>query len=114
MPLLQVRDLVTVFDTEDGVVHAVDGVSFEVEAGSTLGIVGESGCGKSVSAMSIMRLVPSPPGRIESGSVLWKGRDLLTVDPRELPEIRGREIAMIFQDPMTSLNPVFTIRKQLG
>ncbi len=114
VPLLQVRDLVTVFDTEDGVVHAVDGVSFEVEAGSTLGIVGESGCGKSVSAMSIMRLVPSPPGRIESGSVLWKGRDLLTVDPRELPEIRGREIAMIFQDPMTSLNPVFTIRKQLG
>ena len=114
LPLLQVRDLVTVFDTEDGVVQAVDGVSFEVEAGSTLGIVGESGCGKSVSAMSIMRLVPSPPGRIEGGSILWKGRDLLTVDPRELPEIRGREIAMIFQDPMTSLNPVFTIRKHLG
>ena len=76
----------TVFDTEDGVVQAVDGVSFEVEAGSTLGIVGESGCGKSVSAMSIMRLVPSPPGRIEGGSILWKGRDLLTVDLQQLAE----------------------------
>ncbi|MBT3346706.1 MAG: ABC transporter ATP-binding protein [Gemmatimonadetes bacterium] len=114
MPLLDVKGLVTVFDTEDGVVQAVDGVSFHVEAGKTLGIVGESGCGKSVSAMSVMRLVPEPPGRIEGGQILWKGRDLLTVDPDELPDIRGREIAMIFQDPMTSLNPVFTIRKQLG
>ena len=113
-PLLDVRGLVTFFDTEDGVVQAVDGVSFYVEAGKTLGIVGESGCGKSVSAMSVMRLVPEPPGRIEGGQILWKGRDLLTLDPDELPDIRGKEIAMIFQDPMTSLNPVFTIRKQLG
>jgi len=112
--LLEVEGLRTVFDTEDGVVQAVDGVSFQVEAGHTLGIVGESGCGKSVSALSVMRLVPEPPGRIEAGSVLWKGRDLLAADPEEMPQVRGQEIAMIFQDPMTSLNPVFTIRKQLG
>ena len=114
MALLRVEDLRTVFRTEDGVVQAVDGVSFEVRAGSTVGIVGESGCGKSVSAMSVMRLIPDPPGRIEDGRVLWKGRDLLAVDPDEMPAIRGREIAMIFQDPMTSLNPVFTVRRQLG
>ena len=114
MALLEVEGLRTVFDTEDGVVQAVDGVSFQVEAGRTLGIVGESGCGKSVSAMSVMRLVPEPPGRIEAGSVTWKGRDLLAMDPDQMPQVRGQEIAMIFQDPMTSLNPVFTIRKQLG
>ena len=114
MALLRVEDLRTVFRTEDGVVQAVDGVSFDVRAGSTVGIVGESGCGKSVSAMSVMRLIPDPPGRIEDGRVLWKGRDLLAVDPDEMPAIRGREIAMIFQDPMTSLNPVFTVRRQLG
>jgi oligopeptide/dipeptide ABC transporter ATP-binding protein len=114
MALLEVEALRTVFQTEEGVVQAVDGVSFQVEAGSTLGIVGESGCGKSVSAMSVMRLIPDPPGRIEAGRVLWKGRDLLGIDVDEMPEIRGREIAMIFQDPMTSLNPVFTIRRQLG
>ena len=114
MALLRVEDLCTVFRTEDGVVQAVDGVSFEVRAGSTVGIVGESGCGKSVSAMSVMRLIPDPPGRIEEGRVLWKGRDLLTLPPDEMPSIRGREIAMIFQDPMTSLNPVFTVRRQLG
>ena len=114
MALLRVEDLRTVFHTEEGVVQAVDGVSFEVRAGSTVGIVGESGCGKSVSAMSVMRLIPDPPGRIEDGRVLWKGRDLLAVDPDEMPGIRGREIAMIFQDPMTSLNPVFTVRRQLG
>ncbi len=114
MALLRVEDLRTVFHTEEGVVQAVDGVSFDVGAGSTLGIVGESGCGKSVSAMSVMRLIPDPPGRIEGGRVLWKGRDLLAIDPDEMPGIRGREIAMIFQDPMTSLNPVFTVRRQLG
>jgi oligopeptide/dipeptide ABC transporter ATP-binding protein len=114
MALLEVEDLRTVFHTEDGVVQAVDGVSFQVEAGKILGIVGESGCGKSVSAMSVMRLIPDPPGRIEGGRVLWKGRDLLTIDADEMPQIRGSEIAMIFQDPMTSLNPVFTIGKQLG
>ena len=114
MALLRVEDLRTVFHTEEGVVQAVDGVSFDVGAGSTLGIVGESGCGKSVSAMSVMRLIPDPPGRIEGGRVLWKGRDLLAIDSDEMPGIRGREIAMIFQDPMTSLNPVFTVRRQLG
>ena len=114
MALLRVEDLRTVFRPEDGVVQAVDGVSFDVRAGSTVGIVGESGCGKSVSAMSVMRLIPDPPGRIEDGRVLWKGRDLLAVDADEMPAIRGREIAMIFQDPMTSLNPVFTVRRQLG
>jgi oligopeptide/dipeptide ABC transporter ATP-binding protein len=92
----------------------VDGVSFDVEAGRILGIVGESGCGKSVSAMSVLRLIPDPPGRIEGGRILWKGRDLLELPADDMPDIRGREIAMIFQDPMTSLNPVFTIRRQLG
>ena len=114
MALLEVEELRTSFHTGEGVVRAVDGVSFQVEAGSVLGIVGESGCGKSVSAMSIMRLIPDPPGRIEGGRVLWKGRDLLRIDADEMPQIRGQEIAMIFQDPMTSLNPVFTVRKQLG
>jgi oligopeptide/dipeptide ABC transporter ATP-binding protein len=114
MALLEVAGLRTAFHTEDGVVRAVDGVSFQVEAGKVLGIVGESGCGKSVSAMSVMRLIPDPPGRIDGGRVIWKGRDLLGIDPDEMPQIRGREIAMIFQDPMTSLNPVFTIGKQLG
>jgi len=102
------------FDTEDGLLEAVDGVSFEAEAGRTLGIVGESGCGKSVTASSILRLVPSPPGRILGGSVLFDGRDLLRLSTEELQEVRGKEISMIFQDPMTSLNPVFTVEKQLG
>jgi len=114
MPLLEVRDLQTVFDVEDGVVHAVDGVSFSIEKGETLGIVGESGCGKTVTAMSILRLIPSPPGRITGGEIRWKGRDVLTLNDRELPEFRGKEAAMIFQDPMTSLNPVFTVERQLG
>ena len=92
----------------------MDGVTFDVEEGKTLGIVGESGCGKSVTAFSIMRLVPEPPGHILGGEINWKGRNILEIDPEELPDIRGKEIAMIFQDPMTSLNPVFTIRKQLG
>ena len=112
--LLRVEGLRTVFDTEDGVVQAVDGVSFDVGAGRTLGIVGESGCGKSVSALSVMRLVPEPPGRVESGTILWKGRDLLALDADRMPQIRGQEIAMIFQNPMTSLNPVYRIRKQMG
>jgi len=112
--LLEVRDLKVDFHTEGGVVHAVDGVSFSVDAGRTLGIVGESGCGKSVSSMAIMRLVPSPPGRIVGGEIVWKDNDLLRLPAREMPMIRGKEIAMIFQDPMTSLNPVFTIERQLG
>ncbi len=114
MALLQVNNLRTVFETEGGVVQAVDGVSFSVESGKTLGIVGESGCGKSVTAMSIMRLVPCPPGRIVGGEILLRGQDILKVPPRELTNIRGKEIAMIFQDPMTSLNPVFSVERQLG
>jgi oligopeptide transport system ATP-binding protein len=104
-PLLEVNDLHTVFKTKDGVVKAVDGVSFELYPGETLGIVGESGCGKSVTALSIMRL--QRPGKIVGGSVLFKGHDLVKNTEEEMREIRGREIAMIFQDPMTSLNPVY-------
>jgi oligopeptide/dipeptide ABC transporter ATP-binding protein len=113
LPLLDVRDLKTIFRVEDGVVHAVDGVSFSLERGETLGIVGESGCGKSVTAMSIMRLIPDPPGHIAGGQLLWKGQDILSIPDERMPDFRGNEVAMIFQDPMTSLNPVFTIEKQL-
>ena len=113
MPILEVKELRTEFRIEEGVVHAVDGVSFSVENGETLGIVGESGCGKSVTAMSIMRLIPDPPGHIASGQILWKGKDILSLPDEALPDFRGAEIAMIFQDPMTSLNPVFTIGAQI-
>ena len=113
-PLLRVRDLVVAFETEDGLLHAVDGVSFQVAAGRTLGLVGESGCGKSVSAASILRLVPSPPGRILGGEVLFRGTDILKLPIGKLREIRGNEVSMVFQDPMTSLNPVFSIEKQIG
>ena len=112
-PLLEVRDLRTYFYTEDGVGRAVDGVSFSVGKGETLGIVGESGCGKSVSALSVMRLVAEPPGRVESGQILFKGRDLLALDEEEMCRIRGDDIAMIFQEPMTSLNPVLTCGFQI-
>ena len=111
-PLLEVQDLHTVFKTKDGIVKAVDGVSFELTPGETLGIVGESGCGKSVTAMSIMRL--QRPGRIVSGKVMFKGQDLTKLTDYEMREIRGREIAMIFQDPMTSMNPVFRVGWQVG
>ncbi len=113
-PLLQVKDLRTYFFTQDGVVKAVDGVSYELNEGETLGLVGESGCGKSVSALSIMRLIPTPPGRIVSGQILFQGEDLLKMDDAELRKIRGNRIAMIFQDPMTSLNPVLTINRQIS
>jgi oligopeptide/dipeptide ABC transporter ATP-binding protein len=112
--LLRVDGLRVGFHTEAGFVQAVDGVSFEIAPGKTLGLVGESGCGKSVSAASILRLVPSPPGRINGGSIGFNGTDLLQLPAEELSHYRGKEIAMIFQDPMTSLNPVFTIEKQLG
>jgi oligopeptide/dipeptide ABC transporter ATP-binding protein len=111
--LLDVRDLSTHFFTREGVVHAVDGVSFSVERGRTLGIVGESGCGKSVTALSIMGLIPKPPAKIVSGEVLFEGRDLTKLSERQLESVRGREIAMIFQDPMTSLNPTLTIGTQI-
>jgi oligopeptide transport system ATP-binding protein len=111
--LLEVKDLRTYFDTEDGEVKAVDGVSFQLRRGETLGIVGESGSGKSVTNLSIIRLIPSPPGKIVSGEVLFQGRDILSLKEDEVRKIRGRRIAMIFQDPMTSLNPFMKISRQL-
>ena len=111
--LLSVSDLRTYFETEDGTVKAVDGVSFELKQGETLGIVGESGSGKSVANLSIMRLIPNPPGKIVSGSILFDGRDVLRLSDREVRDLRGKRIAMIFQDPMTSLNPFMRVSKQL-
>jgi oligopeptide transport system ATP-binding protein len=111
--LLEVRGLKTVFPTRDGLVHAVDGVDFHLDPGETLGIVGESGSGKSVTVLSVMRLLQRP-GRVDAGQVLFKGRDLLQCSEREMQEIRGQEIAMIFQDPMTSLNPVYRTGWQVG
>jgi oligopeptide transport system ATP-binding protein len=112
--LLQVKDLKTQFFTQDGVVNAVNGVSFDLYEEETLGIVGESGSGKSVTALSLMGLIPQPPGKITNGEVLFKGRDLVGLPENEMRKIRGKEIAMIFQDPMTSLNPVLTISRQIG
>jgi oligopeptide/dipeptide ABC transporter ATP-binding protein len=114
LPLLDIRDLSTHFFTRRGRLPAVDGVSFQIEAGETLALVGESGCGKSVTAASILRLVPDPPGRIVAGRILFEGRDLLALPMREMRAVRGNRIGMIFQDPMTSLNPVFTIGNQLA
>jgi oligopeptide/dipeptide ABC transporter ATP-binding protein len=111
--LLEVQDLRTEFATEDGIARAVDGVSFAIEPGKTLGMVGESGCGKSMTALSILRLVPSP-GKIAGGAILYQGRDLLRLADEEMRKVRGNEIAMIFQEPMTSLNPVFTIGDQIA
>jgi oligopeptide transport system ATP-binding protein len=111
--LLEVNDLRTYFDTEDGLVKAVDGISFRLKPGETLGIVGESGSGKSVTNLSIIRLVPDPPGRIVSGEVIFKGQDILLLPTKAVRKIRGRRIAMIFQDPMTSLNPFMKISRQL-
>ena len=112
--LIQVKDLRTSFFTPEGEVKAVDGVSFEIAEGRTLGLVGESGCGKSITALSIMRLVPSPPGKIVGGEIFYRGRDLLKLDKESMRKIRGNDISMIFQEPMTSLNPVFTIGDQIG
>ncbi|MEW6057171.1 MAG: ABC transporter ATP-binding protein [Bdellovibrionota bacterium] len=111
--VLEVKNLVTTFRTEAGVLRAVDDVSFNVYKGKTLGIVGESGCGKSVTSLSIMRLIPNPPGEIQSGSILYNGKDLLKLPIAEMRKIRGNEISMIFQEPMTSLNPVFTVGDQI-
>ena len=112
--LLEVQELRTYFDTEQGVAQAVDGVTFEIRAGETLAVVGESGCGKSVTALSVLGLVPMPPGRNAGGKVLFDGKDLLKVTDSELQAIRGNDIAMIFQEPMTALNPVFTVGDQIG
>ena len=111
--LLEINNLSTYFFTQDGIVKAVDDISYELEEGEVLGVVGESGCGKSVHALSIMRLVPSPPGRTVSGEVIFEGEDLLNMDDAEMRNIRGNRIAMVFQEPMTSLNPVLTIGRQL-
>ncbi len=112
--LIEVKNLTTSFFTADGEVRAVDGVSFEIEEGKTMGVVGESGCGKSVTALSIMRLIPSPPGKIVGGQVLLRGRNLLELNREEMRKMRGNEISMVFQEPMTSLNPVFTIGNQIA
>ena len=111
--LLDVRDLRTYFDTDDGVVKAVDGVSFQLRRGETLGIVGESGSGKSVTNLSLLRLIPEPPGRIVSGEVIFQGQDILKLQEAEVRKIRGKRVGMIFQDPMTSLNPFMKISRQL-
>ncbi len=111
--LLEVKNLCTYFETEDGIVKAVDGISFQLKGGETLGIVGESGSGKSVANLSIIRLIPDPPGKIVSGEVIFNGQDILLLPPEAVRKIRGRRIAMIFQDPMTSLNPFMKISKQL-
>ncbi len=114
MALLEIRGLKVHFATDDGWLHAVDGVDLDLEAGQTLGVVGESGCGKSVTAKTILKLIDMPPGRIVDGQVRWRGRDLVPLSAREMDEIRAREIAIIFQEPMTSLNPVFTVGEQIG
>ena len=111
--VLEVKDLVTRFHTHEGTVYAVNNVSFHLDEGETLGVVGESGCGKSVTMLSLLRLIPVPPGKIEQGEALFLGNDLLKMDPEEIRSVRGAQIGMVFQDPMTSLNPVLTIGKQL-
>jgi len=111
--LLQIKGLKTHFFTDDGVSPAVDGVDYEVRKGETLGVVGESGCGKSVTALSIMRLIPDPPGKIIAGDIVFEGQSLLALSNEEMRRIRGNKISMIFQEPMTSLNPVYTIGNQI-
>ena len=112
--LIEIKNLKTYFYTEEGVVKAVDGVDFEIYPGETLGIVGESGCGKSVTALSIMRLIKYPPGRIVEGQILYNNQDLTKLNQSEMRKIRGNEISMIFQEPMTSLNPVYTVGNQIS
>ncbi len=113
-PLLDIRGLKTWFKTDDGMVRAVDGVSLSVAAGETLAVVGESGCGKTVTARSVLKLLDMPPGRFMDGQIVWRGRDLIPLGPAEMDAIRAREIAMVFQEPMTSLNPVYTIGDQIA
>jgi len=113
-PLLEIRGLKTHFQTDDGIVQAVDGVDLTIAAGETLGVVGESGCGKTVTAMSVLKLLPMPPGMFAGGQILWRGRDLIPVPMTEMDRIRSKEIAIIFQEPMTSLNPVYTVGEQIA
>ena len=112
--LLSVHGLETRFRTREGIVHAVNGVSFQLERGETLGIVGESGCGKSVSVLSMLRLIPTPPGRIVGGRVMYQSKDMLKMTNEEIRRVRGSKISMVFQDPMTSLNPVIKIGQQVS
>ena len=112
--LVEFKNLKTYFYTEDGIVKAVNDVSFKIKEGETVGIVGESGCGKSVTSMSLMRLIPNPPGKIVGGDILFEGRSVLSIPENEMREIRGNKISVIFQEPMTSLNPVFTVGKQIS
>jgi peptide/nickel transport system ATP-binding protein len=112
--LLDIRNLKTWFKTDDGMVRAVDGVSLYIDRGETLGVVGESGCGKTVTARSVLKLIDMPPGRFEAGQILWQGRDVIPLSPEEMDKIRAREIAIIFQEPMTSLNPVYTVGYQIA
>ena len=112
--LLEINNLRTYFFTDEGVVRAVDGIDLRIDRGETLGIVGESGCGKTVTALSVLRLIPMPPGRIVEGQILYEGRDLVTLPPGQMRKVRGKEISMVFQEPMTSLNPVFTIGEQIA
>ncbi len=114
MPLLEIQGLKTHFKTDDGWLHAVDGVDLTIDAGETLGVVGESGCGKSVTAKTVMKLVDMPPGKIVAGRVLWQGRDLVPLGDEAMRKVRAKEIAIIFQEPMTSLNPVFTVGEQIA
>ena len=113
-PLIEIKDLQTQFFTDDGLARAVDGVSYSLQRGETVGVVGESGCGKSVTALSVLRLIPDPPGKIVAGEILFEGKNLLDLSPAEMRRIRGNDISMIFQEPMTSLNPVFTIGNQIA
>ena len=112
--LLEIRGLKTHFATDDGMLHAVDGVDLYIDRGETLGVVGESGCGKSVTAMSVMKLLAMPPAKIVAGQILWQGRDLIPLTAQEMGKIRAKEIAMVFQEPMTSLNPVYTVGEQVA
>ena len=114
MALLEIKGLKTHFKTDDGWLHAVDGVDMSIEAGETLGVVGESGCGKSVTAKTVMKLIDMPPGKIVAGQVLWQGRDLVPLGAEDMRRIRAKEIAIIFQEPMTSLNPVYTVGEQIA
>ncbi len=113
-PLLHIKGLKTHFATDNGMVQAVDGVDIRIGRGETVGVVGESGCGKTVTAMSVLKLIAMPPGRIVSGQILWQGRDLVPLTPRELDSVRAKEIAIVFQEPMTSLNPVYTVGEQIA
>jgi len=114
MALLEIKGLKTHFKTDDGWLHAVDGVDIAIDRGETVGVVGESGCGKSVTAKTVMKLIDMPPGKIVAGQVLWKGRDLVPMPPEAMQKIRAKEISIIFQEPMTSLNPVFTVGEQIA